>query len=253
MNSKTLERIVCFRTQKSLDVIKEVISWKIFYQFCIVKKPRNESKDFEERLNAVTRIDDIFLLEALAARQYWISYKKIIHEKYKWDGRCPKKHDPVNDLLDIGYHYLMGIVSRIFEEIELPYELGFLHKAQSRKAKPLVYDFVEWLRPIIVDKSVLIYLRKKKLRIEKLTPRDIGLFVNLLKRQLIRLYYHKGLGYCITLEYWIRLNCLSLLHGINHNTYPSWNFPSLRHETRCKKNPPTTSVVENLESKETSN
>jgi CRISPR-associated endonuclease Cas1 len=246
MNAKTLERIIGFRSYRGIEVMKEIISWKIFYQFSIVRKEIKKFNIIEERLENTNRKEDIFIIEAIAAKEYWKSYKEYISKKYKWNGRLPKNVDPVNKLLDIGYHYLTGVVSKTFEAIELPYELGLLHKAQSRKAKPLVYDFMEWLRPVVVDRSVLIFLGKKKLRVEKLTHRDIGLFINLLKKQLTRTYYHKNLGYCITLEYWIRLNSLSLLYAINHKKYPSWKFPSLRHESRCKnKNSLTMRVVGN--------
>ena len=137
-------------------------------------------------------------------------------------------------MLDIGYHFLLEVILKIFGEIELPCELGLLHRAQSRNAKPLVYDYMEWLRPIVVDRVLLTVLRKKKNKFEKINKKDISVFINKLKEQLNKTYYNKNLGYCIKLEFWIKLNALNLLYGINHNSIPIWNFPSLRHESRCK-------------------
>lgn len=242
MNAKTLERIVHFRFDMGKDVIKEIMYRKISYQFSLIGK-KARLAFYRERLSKVEAVEDIFIVEALAAREYWSYFKTLVSKKCDWKSRSPRAYDPVNKLFDIGYHHLTQVIAKTFEDIGLPYELGLLHKAQSKSSKPLVYDFMEWLRPIVVDRSVLVFLRKKKRKFEKITPRDIGLFINMIKNRFAQPHYHKKLGYCVSLEYWMRLNALSLLSAINHHCKPSWKFPSLRHESRCKnKKPQTTSV-----------
>jgi CRISPR-associated endonuclease Cas1 len=147
--------------------MKDIIITKISYQFKIFKR-KDRVNFYKEKIIKLSKKEDIFIIEAQAAKEYWFSFNRLISTKVDWYGRNPHNHDPVNQLLDIGYHYLTNEVSKIFDEIDLPYELGLLHKAQSKKSKPLVYDFIEWLRPIMVDRVLLVYLKKKKLRYKKI-------------------------------------------------------------------------------------
>jgi CRISPR-associated endonuclease Cas1 len=233
MNSKILERIITFRSVHGENVMREIIYRKIFYQFSLVKR-KDRIIFYREKLDTIKDIKDIFLIEAMSAREYWNDFENLTRDKCQWYGRKPHHEDVINKLLDVGYHYLGGIISKIFEDINLPSELGLLHRAQSKSSKPLIYDFIEWVRPLVVDQTLFILLRKKKKKVVKVSPKDIAIFINKIKKQLKRQYFNKHLGYCITLEFWIRLNALNLMSGINHNILPRWNFLSLRHESRCK-------------------
>ena len=51
----------------------------------------------------------------------------------------------------------------------------------------------------------LTQIRKKKKIWEITTERDIKRLVFLVKKELEKMYYHRKLGYCITLEYWIEI------------------------------------------------
>lgn len=234
MNAKTLENLVSFRSVRGIDVVKDLIFRKISYQFTIIKR-KDRIDSFKEKISSLSEKNDIFIIEAQAAKEYWYYFSKLISNNSNWYGRNPHNNDPINQLLDIGYHYLVNEITKNFKEIDLPFELGLLHIAQSKKSKPLVYDFIEWLRPIIVDKVLLSYIRKKKIKLIKLNKKDIGIFINKIKNELEKPYYNKKLGYCISLRFWIRINLLNLLSAINSDELPEWDFPSLRHESRCKK------------------
>src|SRR3989344_4322482 len=239
INAKTLEKIVTFRATYGLEVVKEIIMRKIFYQFYIISK-KDRSNFYKERIYKSIEVKQLFVIEALAGREYWNNFKKLTLNKCVWYGRKPHNNDPINKLLDIGYHHLVEVIKKIFDDIDLPYELGLLHKAQNQNSKPLIYDFMEWLRPITVDRVLFITIKKERKILEKISQKDIAIFVNKIKQQLDRTFYHKKLGYCITLKYWIRLNALGLLSQINHNEFQKFYFPSLRHESRCKKKNPNT-------------
>lgn len=242
MNAKILERIISFRTTHGIEVVKEIIYRKIFYQFSIVNK-KEKIIFYKEKLENIKDKEDIFIVEALAAREYWNYFKTLTSARCDWYGRKPHNNDPINKLLDVGYHFLVGIITKIFNEINLPYELGLLHTAQSQNSRPLVYDYMEWLRPIVVDRALLVIIRKKKNRLTEISQLDIAIFINKLKKEMSKYYFNKELGYCITLEYWIRLNALNLMSSINHNKYPKLSFPSLRHESRCKINKKTSDFI----------
>lgn len=241
MNSRTLEKIISYRTHFSCELMKEILRWKIFYQLSLINK-KNSISFYEQKFKGVKDNHDLFIIEALAAREYWAGFNKLISGKCEWEGRHPHQDDPVNKLLDVGYHYLVGILLKIFTQLDLPYELGFLHKAQFKSSKPLIYDFMEWIRSLVVDKTLLTFLRKKKKIVKKVSSKDIAIFVNSIKKNISKLYFNRHLGYCITLEFWIRLNTLNLQSGINHHIYPQWNFPSLRYESRCKNKKPQTKM-----------
>jgi len=234
MNAKLLEHFVRYREECGLEIVRILLIQKIKYQFSVMGK-REESTTFLKEIFEECDIQKIMLVEARAARVYWNFYKEKIGSKVVWKGRVPHQKDVVNELLDIGYHYLSNHIRKICEEIDFPTEIGFFHKAQSKNAHPFVYDFMEWLRPIVVDEVLLVVITKKKKMVEHVDKKLIKFFVSRMKIKLDSYVYHRELKYCITFNYWIRLILLSLMHSIN--TYRKYKplFPSLRHESRCKK------------------
>lgn len=138
------------------------------------------------------------------------------------------------NLLDIGYHFLSNEILKIFNKVDIPTELGFFHKAQSKNSHPLVYDFIEIFRPVVVDRTVIHLLNKKKKKLEKLSEKDIKHFVYSLKKQFEIKFYNKKLKYCVTLNYWIELLLLNFENCIYKNKIYKPNFPSIRNENRCK-------------------
>ena len=94
---------------------------------------------------------------------------------------------------------------------------------------------MEWLRPVVVDKVLLVIITKKKKVVEDVDEKLIKFFVYHMKIKLDSYVYHKELRYCVTFNYWIHLLLLDLMHSINTNKKYRPLFPSLRHESRCKK------------------
>jgi len=234
MNAALLERLVLFREQHGLETAETFLGQKIRYQYATLKR-RKRALPFLQEIYTTKTVLALLLVEARAAKEYWRAYGKNIAGHAAWHSRKPHAPDPCNQLLDIGYHYLTGYLSKLFAELNIPTELGLFHRAQSAKAHPLVYDFMEWLRPLLVDRVILVFFKKKKRVLQRITGREVGLVIVRIKKELERRYYHKKLDYCITLTYWIKLIALELEKSIRHNTAFEPIFPSLRHETRCKK------------------
>lgn len=234
MNAKFLEQFVIYREEHDLDLAKTLLSQKVEYQFTILGE-RKMAISFLDEICSATTIPNILLIEARAARAYWKKFGTRIGTKASWSGREAHRKDVMNQLLDIGYHYLTQKIIAICQEINLPTELGVFHKAQSAKAHPLVYDFMETMRPIIVDAVLLKMIHKKKLPIIKINPRLISAFIYRLKKESEIKYFHRSLGYCIELNYWIRLLLLKFIGCVRERRIYAPLFPSLRHETRCKE------------------
>ncbi len=234
MNALLLERFTRFREQYGLETTKILLLQKIRYQFSVIGK-KELSATFLKQIIYAKTINILLLTEARAAKTYWSTYGKQTASHILWHSRKPYAPDPYNKLLDIGYHFITGWLVKLFTELNIPTELGFFHRAQSAQAHPLVYDFMEWLRPILVDKIVYLFFKKKKKKVSSVSEKDIGRVVSIIKTALERRYYHKKLGYCITLAYWIKLTVLELEKSIRYNKPFNSIFPSLRHETRCKK------------------
>ncbi len=108
-----------------------------------------------------------------------ILYREHIKPKIDWKGRYSHANDPVNKLLDISYHFLFLKERHLCTEIDFPTEIGFFHKAQSKNAMPFVYDFVEWIRSILIDKTLMLFLRKKKNKLVEVKEKDIKRFLYL--------------------------------------------------------------------------
>ena len=235
--------MITYRQSQGLALTKLLLSQKITYQFSVINERRTSHSFLSEILNT-GKIENLFLIEARAARMYWRKFGEKIKNKIQWNGRSSHSKDLMNTLLDIGYHYLTGCIIKICQEINLPTELGIFHKAQSGKAHPLAYDFIEPLRAIMVDDVILKILGKKKKKIEKIDKKLISFLIYRIKKMGDAYYFNKKLGYCITLNYWTRLLLLEFMGSVNSSRTYHPIFPSLRHETRCKiKTTPKTEVA----------
>lgn len=232
MNAKLLERLVAYREARGLEVAKLLLSQKIRLQFSLLGSVA-DSAEFNEQLVKAQTMRALLLVEARAARAYWKRFGKSVAARVSWTSRMPRAEDPCNQALDVGYHYLAQRVVKWCAELNIPTELGFFHKAQSAHAHPFVYDFMEWMRPLVVDKAMRVFFKKKKKRVEHITKRHIGHLLGVIKKGLERRYYHRRLGYCITLAYWSKLILLEFEKCVRRNEPFRPIFPSLRHETRC--------------------
>jgi CRISPR-associated endonuclease Cas1 len=192
------------------------------------------STDFIEEMYKTNNIEEILLIEARAAKKYWGTFGNLLISKTSWHGRKAHDDDPINTLLDIGYHYLNQNIKKLCIETDIPTELGFFHKAQNKRSDPFVYDFMEWLRPLVVDSVVLHHFRKKKKYKNRLSDREVPVIINKIKNAFATKYYHRKLGYCVNLEYWTKILLLSFIKSVNENQLWKPLFPTMRHESRCK-------------------
>ncbi len=231
MNAIFLEKLIRYRSEFDIQVARELIKNKINFQFGSINKSTVIPK-YCENLKRTDSIQGILLIEARAAKEYWKFFGKLVKDdSFR---RKPHSSSVANILLDIGYHYLAGEVLKICQGQNIPTELGFLHRAQSSHAHPLIYDFMEWLRPVVVDKSVLKMLRQKKKVPTFIKKKDIGRLVNDIKKRFDKLYFYNSFGYCISLRYWTCLMFLNFESAVNTEIEFKPKLPSLRHETRCK-------------------
>ena len=242
MNAKFLERFVKYRDIHRIELCKYIIHQKIENQFSIIHQ-RKAGLVYTSQLLQTTTIPAVLLIEARAAKQYWKIWSESVEDKISWQGRKPHREDVINKLLDIGYHFLSGRMVKICSDLNLPTELGIFHIANSSAAHPLAYDFIEWLRPFVVDRTLLHFLRKKKKPILTVSEKIISHFVSLLKKEFDKLHYHRHLKYCITLDYWVRLILLEFMKVVKSGAIYHPLFPSLRHESRCRKKPPRLPVA----------
>jgi CRISPR-associated endonuclease Cas1 len=235
MNAKLLERLLGYREKHRTEFTKTIISQKIEHQFTTLGE-RVKFFKYEKSISDCDNTEGILLIEARAAKEYWKIFgsKICLGGKIEWNGRKAHNKDIANQLLDIGYHYLVQKISKVFIELNIPTELGFFHKAQSASSFLLVYDFMEWIRPIVVDEVLLKMVHKKKKSIEIVNKKLISNFIFRVKKEFEQKYYHKKLGYCVTLDYWIKLLVLNFEESVNKGKPYRPAFPSLRHETRCK-------------------
>lgn len=228
--------MVLYREKERLSFSKSIISQKIIYQFQVINK-KNESLKYVNEIKSKSNIKEIELVEARASKEYFRNIHIILNQKIDWFGRKSHNKDILNRLLDIGYHFLSEKIIKICQKIDIPTEIGFFHKAQSKNSHPFVYDFIEWLRPLVVDRTLLHFLKKKKNKMKSLDARDIKYFVYLLNKSLKTYFYNKNLKYCIPLEYWVEILLLHFENCVYENKVYKPNFPSIRHENRCKTKP----------------
>ena len=204
MNAKFLERLITYRQIHRIAFARMILDQKIKNQFSIIGY-RQIGREYREQLYTTESVETLLLIEARAARRYWKQYGTLIEKKIPWQNRLARGKDSANTLLDIGYHYLSQRIASLCDDIHFPTEIGFFHKARSFDSRPFVYDYMEWLRPVCVDAVLLNFAGKKKKLFLKVKQKDIKRFIYLIKKNFNTNYYHRKLGYCITLEYWMRL------------------------------------------------
>jgi len=234
MDSQLLEKLIKYREIYQLDLAKVLLKQKIVNQTSVCGGKR-AADEFVIKVDSANDIPTLLIVEAHVAKAYWKEFSKRLGRTYPNFHRRAHRCDPPNQLLDVGYHYLTRVVIAWCRQAKFPSELGFFHTAQSAGAQPFAYDFVEWLRPITVDRAVRAVVSKQKRPRYTATPEQISKTVHLVKRELDRLYFHRQLGYCVRLEYWAQLLLLNLREQVSSQQHPYLYFPSLRHETRCRK------------------
>jgi CRISPR-associated endonuclease Cas1 len=207
-----------------------IIKLKIYRQGLLLKKYK--SLPFLEKSYPKKTIQDLFLIEARAAKYFWSKFNTLLPKAY-FDGRKPHSGEIANQLLDIGYHHLAGKVKKILVKYNIPTELALLHKASSMKSEPLVYDLMEMFRADVVDAEVLRFLRSKKKIIKEVSGKVIPIFLNRINKRCERLYYLKVFETCRSYSYYMELQNLRFIKAINSKeVFKPIDLPN-RHENRC--------------------
>jgi CRISPR-associated endonuclease Cas1 len=236
VNAKWVEKIIGYKeTPLTFLLIQKILQEKIERQFWFIKKP------LSEKILLTQSNQEILLIEARCAKNYWHFWKTRLNSTIHFPGRIQHGTDPVNHLLDIGYHFLNQHIQKTCEELDIPTEIGFLHKAQNKDSHPLVYDVMEWLRPYIVDHVVFSYVHKKKKPNTTITQKDIAIVVSKIQKRLEEKVYHKERKVCIHRKYWIKLYLLEIRNAVSEKREAYFVFPPKRHDTRCSLNKNTLS------------
>ena len=123
MNGKFLEKFIAYREVNRLAFTRLHISQKIRYQFSVVNR-KDLVKELFLKIESAETINSVLLFEARAAKIYWNFFGELLNEKVTWNGRRPHSKDPVNQLLDIGYHFIVTKLTKICDDISLPTGLG---------------------------------------------------------------------------------------------------------------------------------
>ncbi len=234
MNALWISRIAEYvHTKEALLSAQKIIFIKAKSQNSLLQRFRMQIHSPEKVLYA-KNIQTLLLEEARHAKYFWTAYKKLLPQWACFPGRKQHGNDITNKLLDIGYHYLTGVVKNIFKQKDVATAIGILHVAHASDSEPLAYDIVELFRSDVVDREVLHFLRLKKKPIQALFPQDISHFVFKIKKRLEKRYYIKDFKQCETYAYYIDLQITRFIKGINHKEVFEPFFISQRHENRCK-------------------
>ena len=231
MNARFLEKISSYRNSpEAIETMRIILNEKIKRQMQLISENSNPWIIPPE-----TPFREFMLYEARAAHHYWNTWKQKLGGKVNFPGRNRQSNDPVNTLLNVGYHFLVQSIKKDAGKIDMPVELGILHIAQSKKSEPLIYDLMEWLRPLIVDSIVYTHFSKKKKPVIKIKIYDIPKMILKMKKQLYKKFYHAERSCCLKLSYWIRLYLLSFRGAVTEKKIATFHFPPLRHDSRCSK------------------
>jgi len=104
--------------------------------------------------------EEIFLVEARAANEYWKGIESLLDFRFRFAGRVHRHaKDPFNQLANYGYAILSSAVHREILFSNLNPSIGLLHHRRVA-SYPLVYDLMEPFRPI-VDHIVLTFLHRQ--------------------------------------------------------------------------------------------
>ena len=110
--------------------------------------------------------NEILLIEARVAGEYWKQLIKAIPEKYEFDKRQYKDtpygaSDQVNCMLNYGYAILESECLRAINIVGLDPHVGFLHEMKMG-SKSLAYDLQEPFR-FLIDLAVISAIEKNKI------------------------------------------------------------------------------------------
>lgn len=213
---------------------KHLIEMKVDAESALLRRYRRPSADIRSELAAAMDIGGVLLIEARAARHFWREFRALIPEDSGFETREPHANDPVNQMLDIGYHHLTNLVRRVLDERGVPADLGLLHVARATDSAPLAYDLVELFRADVVDAEALRFVRLKKRRPFSFEQEAIAGFLGRLNARLERRHYFRIFKSCRTYRYYIELQALKFIRAVDRGEpFEPVHLPT-RHELRCR-------------------
>ncbi len=217
----------------ALESAKNILHAKMKAQQ-ILAKSHDQDIDFDHKSTKnVHTIENLLLLEARFAHKYWKSLRTILSGKVVFYGRKPQTNDPVNRLLDIGYHHLTGKVSALFQKHHMNTSIGLFHQPRTSTSEPLVYDFMELFRADIVDAELIKYFHLKKKPVQELNTDEIPLFLSRINIKLNKSFYLKNFSNCRSYHYYMELQILRFAKCVRtKQVFFPISIPR-RHENRC--------------------
>ncbi|MEJ0053353.1 MAG: CRISPR-associated endonuclease Cas1 [bacterium] len=231
MNALWLTRMCAYKhSRHALESAKRLIELKIVRESILLQRYR--LAPFVPDFSGVRTMQDILLVEARAARYFWKAFRDLLPGRTSFPGRQPGSDDPVNRLLDIGYHHLTGIVRRYLEERGVSAVLGLLHSARKSASAPLAYDLVEIFRADTVDAEILRFFRLKKKPVLSATA-EIAHFLHELNERLDRPHYLKNFKRCHAYRYYMEVQILKFIRAVDRREPFSPLFLPARHDSRC--------------------
>ena len=206
------------KSDKAGKLAKAIIDAKIGNQLALLKyfskyQLQKADKNFLQLTMEVAKIQSIsedlrkykprmenyqsllFSFEGRASDAYWRAFSFLLNPNVKFTGRVGRgAGDLVNSLLNYGYGILY---SRVFGEVLkaglLPFA-GFLHTDRSGKAS-LVLDIMEIFRAEVVDSTVIVFLSKKKKKIEPTSEVFFEFANQVIKRLASKAVFADGKNY----------------------------------------------------------
>lgn len=233
MNALWISRLSQYQSSRlRVASAREIIATKISRQRALLARYRITLR--ASNIAQKNTISHILLEEARSSKTYWRHFRDLLPRSYRSFHRQPRAKDSVNILLDIGYHHLARQIQLVCSNYAISCELGLLHTAKTAASTPLVYDLMELFRSDTIDAEVLRYFRSQKQPKAILQPADIARFISRVNKRLLRVYYLRDFKQCHTYRYYIELQILKFIAGVNHKTvfYPL-HLP-IRHEHRCQ-------------------
>ena len=152
---------------------------------------RNSDKDTQATLDQLTQFAKKSLIcstrrklrgyEGSAARYYLSQFNCMLGEKAKNEGfsferrtRRPPE-DPINAMLSFGYALLLKDVIIALESAGLDPMHGFYHVTRSSRPA-LALDLMEFMRPLLVDSTVISVINNGRIKKDHFERRDKGVY-----------------------------------------------------------------------------
>ncbi len=126
--------------------------------------------DFSKELKLFKKaktINELMMVEGRIASHYWKEFKKIMPDKYEFQGRKTIEHpkgasDQINTMLNYGFALLEAECRKAINSAGLDVHVGFLHQMTIGKHS-LAYDLQEPFR-FLVDLAVISLIERNEMQ-----------------------------------------------------------------------------------------